>query len=356
MRGYALPPSTYQPRGVRSAERTNAASSINGYETPLLNKTQAAINSPLQRRILRQRATLHNMLIDPMQRAAERCAHYWNDRRALERELLAVFPEVPYCTFLYALDRDARQISANITLERLIEKDFGRDRSERPYMKALSADRHMTLSEAYISLRVNRPSVTAVQRVYRDHAHIGFLGADFDLRTLPITKDLYAEPSRWRQIKGDPAIRGQVFQQCRIQSRLDEHLELILPVVEELVTENGVFHLKVHFSSSRATVWLIDDPFRYQILEYDELVDPDVCLAYPHRPYPDDAVVPVNQIRRILDTFKHLRFADDTIYLRAGSFNIFNGIVGLNFSCDGSHYVPHDQFLAEDSAFWEGMG
>jgi len=31
-------------------------------------------HSPLKERILRQRATLHNMLIDPMQRVAKRCA------------------------------------------------------------------------------------------------------------------------------------------------------------------------------------------------------------------------------------------------------------------------------------------
>ena len=86
----------------------------------------------------------------------------------------------------------------------------------------------------------------------------------------------------------------------------------------------------------------------------DDLVDPDVCLAFPHAPYPADAVVPEAQIRPILDTFKHLRFADETIYLRAGSVNIFNGIVGLNFSCDGSHYIPWAEFLDKKLDFWLG--
>ena len=223
-------------------------------------------------------------------------------------------------------------------------------------MRNLPADRDMRLSEAYISLRVSRPSVTAIQRVHRDDVLLGYLGADFDLRGLPITKELYSEPGRWRQLKGDPAIRGNVFAQCRAQSRLDDSIDMVLPVFEELVIENGVFHLKIHFSSSRATIWLCDDPYRYQLLEFDDLVKPDVCLAFPHHPYPSDAVVPQEQIRPVLDTFKQLRFADDTIYLRAGSINIFNGIVGLNFSCDGSHYVPADQFLARDSDFWEGIG
>ncbi len=312
-------------------------------------------NSPLKERILRQRATLHNMLIDPMQRVAKRCAKVWDDRRALDELLLESVPKVPYITYLYVLDTRGRQVSANASPQGLIEADFGRDRSQRPYMKNLAADKDMTLSEAYISLRVSRPSVTAIQRVYLKDELIGYLGGDFDLRGLPITKDLYSDPSRWRQLKGDPAIRGQLFQQCRIQSRLDEKINTILPVFEELVTENGVFHLKIHFSSSRATLWLLDDPYRFQLLEFDELVDPDVCLAFPHKPYPSEAVIPQEQIRPILDTFKHLRFADETLYLRSGSLNVFNGIVGLNFSCDGSHYIPAEQFLARDSAFWDGI-
>ena len=312
-------------------------------------------DSPLQQRIRRQRATLHNMLIDPMHRAASRLAGAWHDRQALDAALLDSMRKVPYVTYLYAMDLEARQISSNASQDGLIEDDFGRDRSERPYMQQLDPDMDMVLSEAYISLRANRPSVTAVQKVWVDGRHVGYLGADFDLRRLPITKEMYSDPSRWRQIKGDPAIRGQVFQQTRIPSRLDEHIDQILPVVEELITDNGVFHLKLHFSSSRATAWTLDDPYRYQVIEFDDLVDPDICLAFPHRDYPHDALVPKASIKPIFETFKHLRFADDTIYLRAGSINIFNGIVGLNFSCDGSHYIPFDQFLAKDSDFWEGM-
>ena len=313
-------------------------------------------NRPLKQTILRQRATLYNMLIDPMRRVARRCAKVWDDRPSLDHLLVESLPKVPYVTYLYALDPDARQVSSNAATDGLIEEDFGRDRSQRPYMLNLSATRDMTLSEAYISMRANRPSVTAIQRVYRGQELIGYLGGDFDLRGLPITKELYSEPSRWRQLKGDPAIRGHVFEQCRIQSRMDEYIGEILPTLEELVIESGVFHLKIHFSSSRATIWQIDDPYRYQLLDFDDLVDPDVCLAFPHRPYPDEAVVPRDQIRPIFDTFRHLRFADETIYLRSGSINVFNGLVGLNFSCDGSHYIPADQFLARDSEFWEGIG
>lgn len=309
----------------------------------------------LKESITRQRTSLFNMLVDPMSRAARACAKVWNDKEKLDQQLKKSLTSLPYGRFMYAMGNDAIQLSANASHEGLEQQDFGRDRSERPYMKEVLPDHDMTLSEAYISLRANRPSVTAVQKVYRDNMQIGFLGADFDLRALPLTREIYEEPGQWQQLKGDPAIRGGVFQQHRIDSMLDEKIDLILPVIEELMTENGVFHSKIHFSSSRCTLWFIDDPYRYRILPYDALVDPDVVLAYPCRPYPKTAVIKAHEVRPILDTFKHLRFADDTIYLRAGSLNIFNGIVGLNFSCDGSHYIPHDQFLARDSEFWEGM-
>ncbi|MGD2117498.1 MAG: PDC sensor domain-containing protein [Chromatiales bacterium] len=313
------------------------------------------MHKSLKESIKRQRTSLFNMLVDPMSRAARACAKVWDDREKLDQRLLKSLASLPYGRFMYALGNDAVQISANASQEGLEQQDFGRDRSERPYMKEVSAKHDMTLSEAYISLRANRPSVTAIQKVYRDGEQIGYLGADFDLRALPLTREIYEEPGQWQQLKGDPAIRSGVFQQHRIDSMLDEKIDQVLPVIEELMTENGVFHSKIHFSSNRCTLWFIDDPYRYRILPYDALVDPDVVLAYPNRPYPKTAIIKASEVRPILDTFKHLRFADDTIYLRAGSLNIFNGIVGLNFSCDGSHYIPHDQFLARDSEFWEGM-
>ncbi|HEY9149394.1 MAG TPA: hypothetical protein VIQ75_01225, partial [Gammaproteobacteria bacterium] len=54
--------------------------------------------------------------------------------------------------------------------------------------------------------------------------------------------------------------------------------------------------------------------------------------------------------------FKALRLADDTIYLRSASLNIMNGMLGLTFSCDGSHYMPVQDFLARDLDFWFGEG
>jgi hypothetical protein len=85
------------------------------------------------------------------------------------------------------------------------------------------------------------------------------------------------------------------------------------------------------------------------------LKDPDICLVYPLRPYPADAAIPRADIARLLDAMRGLRLVDTTIYLRTASINIFNGMVSLTFSCDGSHYMRYDEFLAKGAAFWSGV-
>jgi hypothetical protein len=296
------------------------------------------------------------MIAHPMQSAVSRCLPVWSQKDLTDRALLAALAEIPYAKFLYALDRFGRQISANASRGGLIDKDFGRNRSQRPYLREVLPIQGFLLSEAYISLREKRPSLTAIHVVQRDGAIVGFLGADFDLRDLPLTQPMYTEPTHWRQIKGDPAIRRNLFAQTRAESQMDRSIDDILAVLEELICDRGVFHFKLHFSSSLATLWLIDDPYRFRILGIDDLMDPDICLAYPRQPYPADARIDAGDISRLLETFKALRFMDETLYLRAGMANVFNAMIGLTFSCDGSHYMSAAEFLARNVAFWAGTG
>ncbi len=312
----------------------------------------------LQDSIARQRDELAGMLHEPLQRAALACSRGWGVRERLNAALAEILRGMPYCRFLYALGTDAVQVSDNVSHEGLMEKDFGRDRSDRPYMSEVVPSKDFLLSNAYISLRARRPSLTAIQIVRDAQGQaLGFVGADFDLRDLPLTRELYEEPRYWRQIKGDPSIRGTVFHQTRAESVMDRHLDTVISVVEELMVDHGVFHVILHFSSSRAVIWTFDDPYRYRLLDIEELIDPDVCLAYPRRSYPKDAVTPADRIGAILQGLRQLRFMDEMLYLRSGTLNIFNGIVGLTFSCDGSHYLPYDEFLDKEHAFWvSGVG
>ena len=158
--------------------------------------------------------------------------------------------------------------------------------------------------------------------------------------------------SHWKQYRGDPAIRGGLFEQCRVRSAMDDQFNETFAQVERLMRGHGVFHAKLHFSSSRATLWLYSDPHRYRVLSVDELLTATPCPTCPSTHYPLDAVVEPQRIREILELFRTLRFSDEQFYLRSGSLNLINGLVGLNFSCDGSHYLPADEFLASPLARW----
>lgn len=307
----------------------------------------------LQEIIAEQRDILSKMLCDPLKHAAQVCAAVWGDRQAMDEAMGQILLTMPYCKFLYALDTNAIQISDNVSHEGVIQQDYGRDRSTRPYMNEVVPSTDFILSGAYISLRAKRPSLTAIQIVRNTKGQaLGFVGADFDLRNLPLTRDLYEEPRQWHQMRGDPSIRGNVFYQSRVNSKMDQHIDTVTGVLEELMIDHGVFHAKLHFSSSRAVIWLYDDPYRYRMLDINALIDPNICLVYPTRAYPENALVPAEMIRPVLDGLNQLRYMDETLYLRSGSLNIFNGVVNLTFSCDGSHYIPYDEFLDKEHAFW----
>jgi hypothetical protein len=256
--------------------------------------------------------------------------------------------------YIYVLDSKGIQISDNISASAILPEHYGRDRSQRPYMREAVPEHGFLLSGAYLSLRANRPSLTALQAVRRGDRVLGYLGVDFDLRDLPLTAAHYEESDAWRQIKGDPAIRGTVFQQCRVDSLMDRNMDPAMAILEELITERGMFQSVIHFSSSRATVWFVDDPFRYRILDHEALADPDICMLYERVVYPPEALIPQHRVDSILRGMRALRLADETLYLRSASINIFNGMISLTFSCDGSHYMSWHEFLDKDMSFWLG--
>jgi len=65
-------------------------------------------------------------------------------------------------------------------------------------------------------------------------------------------------------------------------------------------------------------------------------------------------ITALHGMRTTLEGFVNLRPGDRVIYLRTASLNVINGLVGLNFSCDGTHYLPVPQFLEKDQRFWFG--
>ena len=314
------------------------------------------MNTSILTQVLKQRETLQSLLQESMLELAMQCAPHMSEPEKLDEILLSQMAKSQYCKYLWVLDSKAKQLTATISKQGMLDDQRGRDRVARHYVqRALKGD-HYYLSEAYISRNRKRPSLSSVQTILDEFGNtLGFLGADFDLRELPHTGKLNLDKGGWLQMKGDPSIRGGLFAQQRTLSVMDEKLDDVLSLMEELIIAHGIFHAKFHFSSSRATVWLVDNPYDYQILNVDELTDASLCLAFPKRDYFDQAKIPANKIGEVFSQFKKLRFADENIYLRAASLNIVNQIVGLNFSCDGSHYVPYEEFLQKDNSFWFGV-
>ncbi len=310
----------------------------------------------LREKINAQRKLLMEMLRDRMSNASARISALMDDRQAMESLLVQELAQMQYCKHLFVLDASCIQLTANIRRDDIDVTQLARNRADRGYMQGIAGATDFKLSDAYISKNKKRPSLTAVH-VIKNHAGelLGFLGADYDIRELPHTEQLYKQPASWQQLKGDPSIRQGLFAQCRSQSVIDTRIDDVLALMNELITEHGVFHGKIHFSSNRATIWLFDDPYNYRLLGLEEITSPNICLAYPRRPYPARAVIPAEKVADLLEQLKLLRFADDVIYLRSGSINVCNGMLGLNFSCDGSHYMYYEEFIEKDMDFWYGM-
>lgn len=308
----------------------------------------------LQQIILNKKDALAGEIGKPLSHLAERCVKIWEAPDQLDQVLLDHIGQIPKCEFLYAWDLDGKEISSLVQPGHSDRGWRGRDLSKRPYLKNNLPFKGIMLSSVYHSQFSDRECVTALQAVRAGDNLLGFIAADFSLDKLVGDLTSLDSKPQWQQFKGDPAVRGTLFMQQRIPSRLDEHIDSVHETIHSLITEHGIFHCKVHYSSGRCSFWLMEDPYSYRIHGVEEIINPDIALAYRLHPYPARAKVSAEQIHEVLDEFKALRFADETIYLRSASINIMNGMLGLTFSCDGSHYMPVDEFLEKNLGFWVG--
>jgi hypothetical protein len=159
-------------------------------------------------------------------------------------------------------------------------------------------------------------------------------------------------PYKWLQVKGDPSVRDFLFQQTRVESLFDENLDHIHAIVHGLLTRKGAFHVKIHYSSSQLTCWFSDDAYRYRVYVREEVLAPGFIDQFPDRSLQYlKPVIDSNEVQSILNEFKRLRTTDETIYMRNGSINLINGMIGMTFSCDGAHYIDHKTFFEKLDTF-----
>ena len=159
-------------------------------------------------------------------------------------------------------------------------------------------------------------------------------------------------PDKWLQIKGDPSVRAFLFQQSRVESLFDCDIDRIHEIVYSLLTRKGAFHVKMHYSSSQLTCWFADDAYRYRVFVKEEVLQDGFLDQF--RDATIDHLQPVIDsldTLAVLKEFRRLRTTDSNIYLRNGSINRVNGMIGMTFSCDGAHYIDHKTFFEKLDTF-----
>lgn len=297
---------------------------------------------------------LSGLVAEPIETISRECMTLLEDVEQLDLYLQEAILLLPYCTRLYVTDQDFCQLSSNVASGD-IDKNFRhQDLSQRPYLQATIPLKGLILSDIYQDACSEQVCITLVQAIQYNKDLTGFVFADFNFDHLPLPEKVSGLITNWHQFKGDPAIRGSLFSQERIHNQLDKNIHQVHEVIQKLLLNYGVFHFKLHYSSSRITLWFYDKPHHYCLHSVDDLMSEKIFTLYPSSDYPDDGLLDEQKIDIILKQFRELRFIDENVYLRSGSVNIINGMVGLNFSCDGTHYIPAEEFIENSMNYWIG--
>ena len=296
-----------------------------------------------------------NKLESALEKIANNCSRIWNNRTQLDSQLTQGISMIEHCCHIYAINSQGIQVSSSISCSsKKPDGGLERDRAQRPYIRQISPGNRFLLSLAYINQKNGKLSVTAIHTVHSPKgALLGYIGVEFMVDQLPHSTSIYDEPNQWKQLKGDPAIRSHLFSQTRVESVMDREMSVVMQQIKTLMCHHGAFQINLHFSSSRTTVWFTESPLKYRLIDAGMLTQPNLSLNYPICKYPTDSKIKESQIGKIFEIFHRLRIGDDTIYLRSASINIFNGLISLTFSCDGTHYLPHTDLLNPDHSFWK---
>ncbi|SMN10771.1 hypothetical protein SPBRAN_946 [uncultured Candidatus Thioglobus sp.] len=293
----------------------------------------------------KQKEFLRSYLQEEVVELARNCGNNIDDIDALNNLLLGCIQYSKYITLGYVVDCNAKQLSANVKSKEILTRFQGQDLSQRPFFNLINVKNSFYLSDAYISTADFKPCISATQAIFHNNKILGMLVLDFDLESLPLPMQ-NMDADVFTQIKGDPEIRSNLFNQHRVSSAMDESIDTVHNIANELICELGVFHLKLHYAASRATVWTYKEPYCYKVHVLDEIISPNICLLYPKTEYPKEAKVSPQEVKEVLEKFTYMRFMDESLYLKTGSINIMNSMVGLSFSCDGNHYLTVKDFLA----------
>lgn len=284
----------------------------------------------------------------PMAQLAEQAVAAWGDSQQLNHTLQNAFCKLPNCHLLYALTPNGHQCSANVARGETDMVWLDQDLSQRPLFKGHLPYKGMSISVAYMSQRSMKPCLTALQAVRQGETLLGFIAADIHLNDLPTLGKTMSLQLPWHQPKGATSL-GE-----RLSGEMDKHIDYLIYLLSTLMQEHGVFQVDMHFNHDRCLLWTADDPWRYRIHQVEALLEAELLERYPQRDFPQQSLVDAEGVPLVFGQFKALREIDDVIHLHSVSLNLLNGMVGLGFCSDASHYLPVGEFMNTSLDYWFG--
>jgi hypothetical protein len=304
------------------------------------------------RTINQQQELFCSWISTPLKSIAKHCANEWSQNTLTDEQLanalLDSIKQIPQYALCYLISPKGIIQTPTISHTGCDPTDIGKDVSLRPYFVEWDENQDFFLSRLYTSTKTNLPCMTALQAVRIEGKVFAIIAIDFDGGGNASKRNAFHAENH-TQIKGDPSIRQQLFAQTRTITPMEEQIDFVHQNAEWLLLNHGAFFVQLRYSRSTATVRFIDSPYHDSMFTLEQLTSSNS----PNRqPLSSMSTVLPEQIIPAFELFKTLRLADENIYLRSASLNIITGMVELNFSCDGTHNLPINEFLEKSTAYW----
>ena len=180
-------------------------------------------------------------------------------------------------------------------------------------------------------------------------------------------------------IKGDPSLRESAPLRKRYDSKVDSLFDQLEPNLEDLMLNRGIYRFFLGFNSGEIRTNSVFDPLRQEIHDAEKIADKDyINRHFPHIEYSDKIAlmrelyatlrasehykkipgywqnilnrrsqswIPLEpeNIPKILTTVRKLRDIEE-YYLRNITMCIVQGIVRMQFNCDGTQIIDAHNF------------
>ena len=113
-------------------------------------------------------------------------------------------------------------------------------------------------------------------------------------------------------IRGDPSLRETTFDRKRYKSEVDENIDILMPILQELMLNRSTYKLFVGFNNGEIRTTSVFDPLREEIHSVSKMID----HSYIERQFPE--VLYADKIQLMRDMYSGLRA--NPIYMRLPTY------------------------------------